>query len=168
MNRFKFLTHTCIFSNLNTMNLKLFRYRGAKYRFKKIQKIFWREYKPLRSPLKYERVYPCSYFWRAGVVIDSIFVYHFVDPDLKVEIFPCKCLKKISCKFQKNVGFLGVFWWLKMAFRSSLDLYFYPSIVNFRMGEKILRLLLMCLEALEEGFSCEILGRRLVGTYCLK
>ena len=31
-------------------NLKLFRYHGAKYRFEKIQKTFWREYKPLRSP----------------------------------------------------------------------------------------------------------------------
>ena len=49
----------------------------------------------------------------------------------------CKCLKKISCKFQENVCFLGVFWWLKIAFKSSLDLYYHPSIIEFRMGEKI-------------------------------
>ena len=71
------------------------------------------------------------------MVIGSMFVYHFVDPDLRVEILPCKCLKKISCKFQKNVCFLEVFWLLKIAFRSSLDLYFNPSIIKFRMGEKI-------------------------------
>ena len=66
-----------------------------------------------------------------------MFVYHFVDPDLRVEIFPCKYLKKISCKFKKNVCFLGGFWGLRIAFRSSLDLYFNPSIIKFRMGEKI-------------------------------
>ena len=51
----------------------------------------------------------------------------------------------------------------KLAFKSSLDLYFHPSIIEFSMAEKIpLRLLLMCLEMLEEGFSCERLGRELV------
>ena len=34
-------------------------------------------------------------------------------------------------------AFLGIFWWLKIAFKSSLDLYFHPYIIEFRMGEKI-------------------------------
>ena len=45
--------------------------------------------------------------------------------------------EKISCKFQENVCFVRVFWWLKIAFKSSLDLYFHPSIIEFRVGEKI-------------------------------
>ena len=35
MNRFNFLTHKCICSNLNTMNLKLFCNHGGIYRFMK-------------------------------------------------------------------------------------------------------------------------------------
>ena len=50
----------------------------------------------------------------------------------------CKGLKKISYKFQENVCFLiARFWWQKVAFKSSLELYFHPSIIEFRIEEKI-------------------------------
>ena len=43
----------------------------------------------------------------------------------------------------------------KIAFKSSLDLYLHPSINKFKLKERYaLRLLLICLEALEEGLSC--------------
>ena len=35
MNRFSLLIHKCIFGNLNTINLKLFRNHGGIYRFRK-------------------------------------------------------------------------------------------------------------------------------------
>ena len=63
------------------MNLKLFHYHGAKYRFEKIQKSLWREgvHKNMRGCiLKVNSE-------GLGVVID--FVYHFIDPDLRVEMF---------------------------------------------------------------------------------
>ena len=40
MNKFNFLTHKCICSNLNTRNLKLFCNHGGIYRF---QERFWRD-----------------------------------------------------------------------------------------------------------------------------
>ena len=47
-------------------------------------------------------------------------------------------MRKYSCKFQENVCFLIVFFVnKKIAFKSSLDLYFHPSISEFRMEEKI-------------------------------
>ena len=33
--------------------------------------------------------------------------------------------------------FLFFFWWQKIAFKTSVDLYFHPSIIEFRMEEKI-------------------------------
>ena len=53
------------------------------------------------------------------MVIDSMFVYHFVDPDLRVETF--------HGNFKKMSAFFGGFWWQKIAFKSSLELYFHPS-----------------------------------------
>ena len=51
-------------------------------------------------------------------VIDSMFVYHFVDFDLRVETFHAwkKCLKKNSYKFQENIFFLIVFFSDKKSF----------------------------------------------------
>ena len=47
----------------------------------------------------------------------------------------CKCLRKVSWKFQENVCFLIIvfFGWQK----SSLHLHFHPSFIEFRMDEKI-------------------------------
>ena len=80
--------------------------------------------------------------------------------------------------FKKNVCFLIIFFffffffflWQEIAFKSSLDLYFHPSIIEFRMEEQIHTkgVVGVCLEVLEEGFSWERLGRGLVGTHCLQ
>ena len=71
------------------------------------------------------------------MIIDSMFVYHFVDTKLRVEAFHANAWKKFHANFKKMSAFLGVFWWQKIAFKSSLDLHFHPSIIEFRMGEKI-------------------------------
>ena len=63
-----------------------------------------------------------------------MFVYHFVDSDLNVETF------HPNVWFYFLVFFVFVFFFLvtkKIAFKSSLDLYFHPSIFEFRMEEKI-------------------------------
>ena len=57
-------------------------------------------------------------------------IYHSADTDLRVVTFHINIWKRFH-------AFLGLFWWQKMAFISSLDLYFHPSIIDFRMGEKI-------------------------------
>ena len=48
LNRFNFLTHKCICSSLNTINLKLFRNHGGIYRFRKKFKKDSGEINPLR------------------------------------------------------------------------------------------------------------------------
>ena len=88
---------------------------------------------------------------RTRVVIDNMFIYHFVDPDLRLEAF---FEKDGGEKFHAEVVcFLIVFCRQKIAFKSSLN--FHPSIIISESRKRhTLRLLLMCLEALEEGFSC--------------
>ena len=97
---------------------------------------------------------------RTRVVINSMFIYHFIDPDLRVEtIFEkdeakenggvdCeialvhKYLYKLVLKVEKNLmqslsPLLLFFGDKKIAFKSSLDLYFHPFIIEFRIEEKI-------------------------------
>ena len=65
-----------------------------------------------------------------------MFVYHFVDPDLRLRYFMQiseKNFIQISRKCLLSWGFLVT----KIAFKSFLDLYFCLSIIEFRMGEKI-------------------------------
>ena len=104
------LTHA-FFSNLNNMNLKICRYHGAKYRFEKIQKTFWREYKPFRKE--------SIEIWE-GVSLKSILkdwggnrqyvCLPFCWTWLEGWDISCKFLKKVSYKFQENVCFLRGFW----------------------------------------------------------
>ena len=77
-------------------------------------------------------------------------------------------LKKMSAFLLSFFFFF--FLWQEIAFKSSLDLYFHPSIIEFRMEEQIHTkdVVGVCLEVLEEGFSWERLGRGLVGTHCLQ
>ena len=42
--------------------------------------------KPLREYVRFERIYFWGKTWRTGVVIDNVFVYHFVDINLGIEI----------------------------------------------------------------------------------
>ena len=97
---------------------------------------------------------------RTRVVINSIFIYHFIDPDLRVEtIFEkdevkenggvdCeialvhKYLYKLVLKVEENLmqslsPLLLFFDDKKIAFKSSVDLYFHPFIIEFRIEEKI-------------------------------
>ena len=97
---------------------------------------------------------------RAKVVINSMFIYHFIDPDLRVEtIFEkdeakenggvdCeiglvhKYLYKLVLKVEENLmqslsPLLLFFDDKKIAFKSSVDLYFHPFIIEFRIVEKI-------------------------------
>ena len=93
------------------------------------------------------------------MVIDSVFVYHFVDPDLRVETFFEKDGAAKNGKVDFEIGDTGrsahLYWRLKkisfracllsycffgdkkIAFKSSLDLYFHPSIIELRIEEKI-------------------------------
>ena len=73
MNRFNFLIHQCVCSNLNAINLKLFLNHGGIYRFRKKFKKGSGEINPLGVH-------------RTRVVIDHMFAYDFVDPSLRVEI----------------------------------------------------------------------------------
>ena len=73
MNRFNFLTHKCICSSLNNINLKLFCNHGGIYRFRRKFKKDSGEIKPLGV--------------HRNMTIGNLqFVYCFVDPDLRVEI----------------------------------------------------------------------------------
>ena len=97
---------------------------------------------------------------RTRVVINSMFIYHFIDPDLRVEtIFEkdeakenggvdCeialvhKYLYKLVLKVEENLmqslsPLLLFFGDKKIAFKSSVDLYFHPFIIEFRIVEKI-------------------------------
>ena len=97
---------------------------------------------------------------RTRVVINSMFIYHFIDPDLRVEtIFEkdeakenggvdCeialvhKYLYKLVLKVEENLmqslsPLLLFFDDKKIAFKSSVDLYFHPFIIEFRIEEKI-------------------------------
>ena len=74
MNRFNFLTHKCICSSLNTINLKLFGNHGGIYRFRRKFKKDSGEIKPSgvhRNMIIGNWQYICLYF---------------VNPDLRVEI----------------------------------------------------------------------------------
>ena len=88
---------------------------------------------------------------KGRVLLDSMFGYHFIDPDLRIEIFFQKDavaenggldfekwdvgtsahfywrLKKISWRVS---AFSLIFWWKKIALKSSLDLYFHPLIIE--------------------------------------
>ena len=69
------------------MNLKLFRYHGAKYRFeKKYKKHSGENINPLEV---HRNMRGCILEVNSEglVVVDSILVYHFVNPDLRVETF---------------------------------------------------------------------------------
>ena len=69
------MTHKYICSNFNTINLKLFRNHGGIYRFGKIfNKDSTESLKLIVKDESGKRQY------------DSMFVYHFVNPDLKEEI----------------------------------------------------------------------------------
>ena len=97
---------------------------------------------------------------RTRVVINSMFIYHFIDPDLRVEtIFEkdestenggvdCeialvhKYLHTRVLKVEENLmqslsALLLVFGDKKIGFKSSLDLYFHPFIIEFRIEEII-------------------------------
>ena len=97
---------------------------------------------------------------RTRVVINSMFIYHFINPDLRFEtIFEkdeakenggvdCeialvhKCLYKLVLKVEENLmqslsPLLLFFDDKKIAFKSSVDLYFHPFIIEFRIEEKI-------------------------------
>ena len=71
MNKFNFLIHKCICSNLNTINLKLFGNHGGIYRFRRNFKKDWRK-KPLgvhRNMIIGNRQYICLLFcwsWPKG------------------------------------------------------------------------------------------------------
>ena len=83
----------------------------------------------------------------------NIFVYHFVDSDLRVGTFRANVWKKFHTNFKKMSVFLLFCFFVclfvcfcfcflffgdkKIAFKSSLDLYFHPSVFEFRMEEKI-------------------------------
>ena len=97
---------------------------------------------------------------RTRVVINSMFIYHFINPDLRVEtIFEkdeakenggvdCeialvhKYLYKLVLKVEENLmqslsPLLLFFDDKKIAFKSSVDLYFHPFIIEFRIEEKL-------------------------------
>ena len=97
---------------------------------------------------------------RTRVVINSMFIYHFINPDLRVEtIFEkdeakenggvdCeialvhKYLYKLVLKVEENLmqslsPLLLFFDDKKIAFKSSVDLYFHPFIIEFRIESKI-------------------------------
>ena len=71
------------------------------------------------------------------MVINSMLVHHFLDSDLRIDTSHAND-KKIHANFKKMSAFLGVFFGnKKIAFKSSLDLYFHPSISEFKMEEKM-------------------------------
>ena len=92
------------------------------------------------------------------VVIESRFVYHIVDPDLRVETFFEKNGAAENGGVDFEIGEIGTsvhlycrsrkffcracllcycFLVTKVAFKSSLDLYFHPCITEFRIEENI-------------------------------
>ena len=76
---------------------------------------------------------------------------------------------KIEGNFMWNLAaFLFFFGDKKVAFKSSLDLYFRPSIVEFRIEEKLHNKTVADMSTVTGGrvFLGEI-GRELVGIYCL-
>ena len=128
-------------------------------------------------------MYPWSYLRSSRVVIDSIFVYHFVDPDLRVEIFFERgdsrkwkrwfwnrgyrhlwtLVLEVEGNFMQGL-FFTTFWVTKKIalkalltctfIRSLLNSFDLPSYSSESRKRYTLRLLLMCPEVLEEGFSC--------------
>ena len=69
-------------NNLDTTTLKLFHNHGGIYRFRKKFKNDPGEI----NPLGVHRNMRVCILERTRVVVDNIFVYHFVDPSLRVEI----------------------------------------------------------------------------------
>ena len=78
MNRFIIWLTNVFASNLNTINLKFFRNQGGICRF-------WKKFKKDSGEINPFEVIR-NKLWRTRVVIDSMFAYHFVDPDLRVRI----------------------------------------------------------------------------------
>ena len=75
-----------------------------------------------------------------GVVIDSMFVYPILlIPDRSVNWVRhfMEMSEKIFMQILRKCLLSYFFLVTKIAFKSSLDLYFHPSIIEFRMGEKI-------------------------------
>ena len=83
------------------------------------------------------------------MVIDSMFIYRFVDPDLRVEIFfkkgrraenesvdfETRVIGTLVLKVEENFmqtlsAFLLLFWWQKIALKRPFDLHFHPSIIE--------------------------------------
>ena len=93
------------------------------------------------------------------MVIDSMFVHHFVDPDLRVETFfetdgaaenggvdfeieDIGTSTRLTLEVEENscracLLSYCLFGGKKTAFKSSLDLYFHPSITEFRIEGKM-------------------------------
>ena len=116
-------------------------------------------------------MYSWSKFWRTSVVI--MFFYHLIVPDLKVETFFEKdeAAENGGAHFEiVDIGSSAYLYWKlkEISCRACLllnffDMCFHPPIIEFRIEEKYtVRLLLTCLESLEEGFSC-FPGRDLEG-----
>ena len=121
---------------------------------------------------------PWSKSWRTRVVIDSLFVYHFIDPDLRVKTFfqkrwscrkwrrwfqnrGCRHLCTLVLKVEENImqSLSAPLFCLtgdrKYLLKALLTCTFIPSLLNSKWRKNYtLRLLLTYLEALEEEFSC--------------
>ena len=118
-----------------------------------------------------------------------MFIYHFVDPDLRVETFFkkdeaaenggvdfkmgyryfCTLVLKVEENFMQSLcTLLYFFGGKKIAFKSSLDLYFHPSIIEFRIEGKIHT---EAVVDVPRGIGGRVFlgetGRGLVGTYSL-
>ena len=101
-----------------------------------------------------------NWFWRTRVVIDKMFVYHFADPDLRIETFFEKNGAVENGEVDLEIGDLSspvhLYWRMKeisfrvcllsyclfgdqtkTTFKSSHDLFFYPSIIESRIEEKV-------------------------------
>ena len=122
-------------------------------------------------------MYPWSKFWRTRLVINSTFVYHFVDPDLRIETLFKKDETTENRGVDFEIGDIGTsahLYWRskKISCRACLFSYcflvpkkyllkalltctFIPPLLSSESRKKYtLRLLLTCLEAQEEGFFC--------------
>ena len=152
------------------MNMKLFCNHGGIYRFEKKLKKYSGEINPLEVH-RNKRVYPWIKSWRTREVINSMFVYHFVNPDLRIEKFFKKDKAPENGGVDVEIGdmynctegwrkfhvepfcSLIVFWWKKNLLKALLTSTFIPPLLSSESRKKYTpRVLLMCLEALEEKF----------------
>ena len=121
-------------------------------------------------------MYPWSKFWRTRVIISSMLIYHCVDLHLRVETFFEKdeaaenggvdfeigdlpllhtCIEGWRKFHEETVRSLIDFSWQKIAFKSSLDLHFIPSLLRSESRKKIhTEVVITCLKAPEEGLFC--------------